>query len=139
LKVIVVGWLARPPLLSGLAKHPTSSEVSSASSSSSILSTLARLEHDESQIRLTHHVHIMIQDHGEHVDPPLRSLHTVCLKLNEKINSFLAEEPQTPLLRSAQAQLRVSMGVVEEALEKYQCVFLSLCLPSFHLEYQTGR
>jgi FAD synthetase len=72
----------------------------------------------------------MIQDHSEHVDPPLHSLHAVCLELRERIESFLSEEPETPLLRNVQAQLRVSMRVVEEALEKYRCVFLLLCLPS---------
>jgi hypothetical protein len=80
----------------------------------------------------------MIQGYGEPVDPTLHSLYTVSLKLSEKIDSFLAEEPQTPLLRNVQAQLRVSIGVVEEALRKYRCVFLLLRLPSFFPEYQTG-
>lgn len=59
-------------------------------------------------------------------DPP-RTLQDVCLELRERIDAFLAEEPETPLLRNVQAQLRVSMGVVEEALGRYRCV---LCLPS---------
>lgn len=80
----------------------------------------------------------MIQGHGEPVDPTLHSLHALSLQLSEKIDSFLAEEPQTPLLRNVQAQLRVSIGVVEEALRKYRCVFLILRLPSFFPEYQTG-
>ena len=88
----------------------------------------------------------MIQDYGEHAaaahqdkpvlnsysakcaDPPHRSLHDVCLELRERVDTFLAEKPETPLLRNVQAQLRVSMGVVEEALGKYRCVFLLLCL-----------
>lgn len=98
-----------------------------------------------------------IQDHGEHAaaaaaaayqakpvlngypakpecaDPPPRSLHDVCLELRERVDAFLAEEPERPLLRNVQAQLRVSMGIVEEALGRHRCVFL-LCL--FHLEYQ---
>jgi len=92
----------------------------------------------------------MIQDYGEHAaaahqdkpvlnsysakpkctDPPHRSLHDVCLELRERVDAFLAEKPETPLLRNVQAQLRVSMGVVEEALGRYRCVFLLLCLPS---------
>lgn len=92
-----------------------------------------------------------IQDHGEHAaaaayqakpvlngypakpkcaDPPPRSLYDVCLELRERVDAFLAEEPERPLLRNVQAQLRVSMGVVEEALGRHRCVFLLLCL--FH-------
>jgi FAD synthetase len=104
----------------------------------------------------------MIQDYGEHAaaaaaaaaahqekpvlnscpakpkcaDPPPRSLHDVCLELRGKVDAFLAEKPETPLLRSVQVRLRVSMGVVEDALERYRCVFL-LCL-HFHL-VPTGR
>jgi hypothetical protein len=107
--------------------------------------------HDDSQIRL-----MKVQDHGEHAAaaaayqakpvlngypakpkcavPPPRSLHDVCLQLKERVDAFLAEEPERPLLRNVQAQLRVSMGVVEEALGRHRCVFLLLCL--FHLEYQ---
>jgi len=90
----------------------------------------------------------MIQDYDEHAataahqekpvlnsysakpkfaDPPTRSLHDVCLELRERVDSFLAEELETLLLRNVQAQLRVSMGVVEEALGSYRCVFP--CLP----------
>jgi FAD synthetase len=65
----------------------------------------------------------MVRDNGEHVDQPLRPLHAVGHELMEKIDSFLAEEPQTPLLRDVQARLRVSMEVVQEALGKYRCVF----------------
>jgi FAD synthetase len=98
----------------------------------------------------------MIQDYGEHAttaaaahqekpvlnshsakpncaDPPPRSLHDVCHELRERVDAFLAEEPETPLLRNAQAQLRVSMGVVEEALGSYRCVFLSPPVSAFHL------
>ena len=91
-----------------------------------------------------------IQDHGEHAasaayqakpvlngypakpkcaDPPPRSLHDVCLELRERVDAFLAEELERPLLRNVQAQLRVSMGVVEEALGRHRCVFLLLSLP----------
>lgn len=49
-----------------------------------------------------------------------RSLQDVALKLKEEVDAFLAEEPETPLLRNVQARLRVSMGVVDEALERYR-------------------
>ena len=83
---------------------------------------LSGLQRDESQKRLAHP--IMIQDHGKNDNSPHGSLHAVGLELMERIDTFLAEEPQTPLLRSVQAQLRVSMGVVEEALGKYRSVFI---------------
>src|SRR5436190_11153380 len=93
----------------------------------------------------------MIQDYGEYAaeaahqekpvlnsysakpkcaDPPPRSLHDVCLELRERVDAFLAEDPETFLLRNVHRQLRVSMGVVEEALGRYRCVFLLLCPPS---------
>lgn len=58
-------------------------------------------------------------------DQPPPSLHDVCLELRERVDTFLAQEPETPLLRDMQAQLRVSMGVVEEAFERYSYVFPS--------------
>ena len=51
-----------------------------------------------------------------------RSLRDVGLELRGRIDAFLAEDPQTSLLRSVQAQLRLSMGVAEEALRRYRCV-----------------
>lgn len=91
----------------------------------------------------------MIQDHGDHAtvastdqakpahghypakpqsaEPAPRSLRDVCLAMRDKVDAFLAEEQDTPLLRSVQAQLRVSMGVVEEALAKYTCVLGLYC------------
>lgn len=54
--------------------------------------------------------------------PPADSLHGVCLDLWEKVETFLAEKTDAPLLQNVQAQLRISIGVVEAALERYQCV-----------------
>ncbi len=48
-----------------------------------------------------------------------RSLSDVCLELRSKVDAFLAEEPETAQLRRVQAQLRLSMAVVDEALERY--------------------
>ncbi|KAL2754923.1 hypothetical protein ACRALDRAFT_1077112 [Sodiomyces alcalophilus JCM 7366] len=93
-----------------------------------------------------------IQDHGEHAaaaaapaahegtpsyngpsaesrgcaDTTPRSLYEVARDLRDKIDSFLAEEPATPLLRAVQSRLRVSMAVTEEALERYKLEQLSL-------------
>ena len=57
-------------------------------------------------------------------DPPPRSLYDICLALEEKLNAFLAEEPQKPLLRNVQARLHVSMEIVEQTLKKYRYIVL---------------
>nr|XP_036576796.1 FAD synthetase [Colletotrichum truncatum]XP_036580928.1 FAD synthetase [Colletotrichum truncatum]KAF6783617.1 FAD synthetase [Colletotrichum truncatum]KAF6789101.1 FAD synthetase [Colletotrichum truncatum] len=59
-------------------------------------------------------------------ESPPRSLHDVCLELRGKVDAFLAEEPKSNLLRNVQDQLRVSMGVVDEALGKYSLEQISL-------------
>ncbi|PNP53211.1 hypothetical protein THARTR1_06421 [Trichoderma harzianum] len=53
------------------------------------------------------------------------SLYEACVAMREKVDSFLAEELQTPLLRSAQEQVRISVRVVEEALERYRYISIS--------------
>jgi FAD synthetase len=56
------------------------------------------------------------------------SFRDVCFELRDKVEAFLAEEQKTTLLRDVQAQVRVSIGVVEEALDKYRYVILGyLC------------
>ena len=56
-------------------------------------------------------------------DPSSRSLYDVCVDLRDRVDAFLTEEdPGTEVLRGVQRQLRISMGVVEEALAKYQFV-----------------
>lgn len=62
-------------------------------------------------------------------DRSARSLHDVCLELSEKVDAFLSGEPETPLLRNVQEQLHLSMGIVEEALRQYTCVFSPLTPP----------
>lgn len=52
------------------------------------------------------------------------SLYEACVAMREKVDVFLAEEPATPLLRRAQEQVRISVRVVEEALERYRYVAL---------------
>ncbi|KAM0438739.1 hypothetical protein ACHAPT_001497 [Fusarium lateritium] len=54
--------------------------------------------------------------------PPPRSLRDKCIEVKDKVDVFLAEDPDTQILRDVQAQLRVSIEVVEEALERYRWV-----------------
>ncbi|KAF4977925.1 hypothetical protein FZEAL_5630 [Fusarium zealandicum] len=58
--------------------------------------------------------------------PPPRSLHDKCLEVKDKVDAFLAEKPDSQALRDVQAQLRTSIEVVDEALEKYSPEQISL-------------
>ncbi|KAF4461282.1 fad synthetase [Fusarium albosuccineum] len=60
------------------------------------------------------------------IAPPPRSLRDKCLEVKDKVDAFLAEDPDTQLLRDVQSQLRISIDVVEEALEKYRPEQISL-------------
>ncbi|TDZ47641.1 putative FAD synthase [Colletotrichum trifolii] len=55
-----------------------------------------------------------------------RSFHDVCIEFREKVDAFLAEEPKTTVLRGVQDQLRTSMKVVDEALDRYSLEQISL-------------
>ncbi|KAJ3952097.1 3'-phosphoadenosine 5'-phosphosulfate sulfotransferase [Colletotrichum tropicale] len=59
-------------------------------------------------------------------ESPPRSFHDVCVELRDKVDAFLAEDPKTDVLRNVQEQLRVSMGVVDEALATYSLEQISL-------------
>ncbi|KAI3332626.1 phosphoadenosine phosphosulfate reductase [Ustulina deusta] len=55
-----------------------------------------------------------------------RSLHDICLRLREKVDGFLAENPSTALLRNLQARVREAMGVVDEAFQRYELQEISI-------------
>ncbi|UKZ73197.1 hypothetical protein TrVFT333_000838 [Trichoderma virens FT-333] len=61
-----------------------------------------------------------INGHSNQPGPAYGSLYEACVAMREKVDAFLAEEPETPLLRRAQEQVRISVRVVEEALERYR-------------------
>lgn len=48
-------------------------------------------------------------------------LSELCEHLHERIYAFLDSTPPTQLLRDVQEQVRISLGVVKEALERYRC------------------
>jgi hypothetical protein len=50
------------------------------------------------------------------------SLYNVCLEVRKKVDSFLAEEPETALLRNVQGRVREAIGVVDEAFQRYEYV-----------------
>ncbi|KAL7958178.1 hypothetical protein V8C34DRAFT_155589 [Trichoderma compactum] len=67
-----------------------------------------------------------INGHANQPGPAHGSLYEACVAMREKVDSFLAEELETPLLRRAQEQVRISVRVVEEALERYRYVYVWL-------------
>lgn len=48
------------------------------------------------------------------------SLRQVCLELQDKVETFLAEDVDSKILKSAQAQVREAVGVIDEALDRYR-------------------
>jgi len=62
-----------------------------------------------------------LQVNGEHP-----SLQRTCWELHTRVNAFLAEKLDDEILRSAQDQTRIALGVIEEALSKYSISELSL-------------
>lgn len=60
--------------------------------------------------------------HGAATNPPYGSLYEACVAMRDKVDAFLAEEMTAPLLRRAQEQVRISVQVVDEALERYRYV-----------------
>ncbi|RYP59975.1 hypothetical protein DL769_008320 [Monosporascus sp. CRB-8-3] len=65
-------------------------------------------------------------DAGEGEGEGTESLEGVCRELKTRVDGFLARETDDPVLRSTQAQVRVGLGVVDEALRRYRPAELSL-------------
>jgi hypothetical protein len=61
---------------------------------------------------------------GHAAGQPYGSMYEACLAMRDKVDAFLAEEPTAPLLRRVQEQVRISVQVTEEALERYRYVLL---------------
>ncbi|KAI5465351.1 hypothetical protein BGZ63DRAFT_373354 [Mariannaea sp. PMI_226] len=55
-----------------------------------------------------------------------RPLPDICYKLREKVLAFLDENLQDPLLSKVQNQVRISNGVIEDALRRYGSEHLSI-------------
>ncbi|KAI1302220.1 phosphoadenosine phosphosulfate reductase [Xylaria venustula] len=55
-----------------------------------------------------------------------RTLHDICLEIRKKVDSFLAETPSNPLLRDLQARVRETIGVVDEAFQRYELREISI-------------
>jgi FAD synthetase len=48
-----------------------------------------------------------------------RTFREICDELRHKVITFLEEQTDDEMLRNLQSQVRVSMGVIEEALRRY--------------------
>ncbi len=64
------------------------------------------------------------------IDDESPSLRSLCARLNARITAFLQEDVKADRLKSAQAQTRISLKIIQEALDKYPQVLL-LRPPSF--------
>ncbi|RYO99934.1 hypothetical protein DL764_006643 [Monosporascus ibericus] len=78
---------------------------------------------DVSPLQTKVNVNVNGADAGEGEGGCIESLETLCRELKTKVDGFLARETEDPVLRSTQAQVRVGLGVVDEALRRYRCVF----------------
>ncbi|KAI0508524.1 phosphoadenosine phosphosulfate reductase [Xylaria bambusicola] len=63
---------------------------------------------------------------------PPRSLYDVCLEISKRVDSLLAENPKTDVLRSLQTRVREAIGVVDEAFQRYG-------LPEISISYNGGK
>ena len=57
-----------------------------------------------------------------------RSLLQICDELRRKVTAFLDEQTDSKVLQGVQSQVRVSMGVIEEAMRRYGYVLLLLLI-----------
>lgn len=48
------------------------------------------------------------------------SLRQVCLELQDKVETFLAEDVDSKTLKGVQAQVKEAVGVIDEALDRYR-------------------
>jgi FAD synthetase len=51
-------------------------------------------------------------------NPP--SLPVICAQVYDRLETFLTTEPKTARIRAVQEQSRLSLRIIEEALEKYR-------------------
>lgn len=61
--------------------------------------------------------------HVKSAEQSKESLHQLCSQLHDKISAFLASTPETELLRQVQHQTKISLQVVQEALQRYSFVY----------------
>ncbi|KIY01756.1 uncharacterized protein Z520_01894 [Fonsecaea multimorphosa CBS 102226] len=61
-----------------------------------------------------------------HIPPASHSLQDVCALVHAQVSSFLSAVPEDEVTRSTQEQARISMGVIEKALNEYEFSTLSL-------------
>jgi hypothetical protein len=53
------------------------------------------------------------------------SLEAVCADLHRRVSAFLDKPPDSDLTRRVQEQVEISIGVIEKALNDYECVYSS--------------
>ncbi len=62
--------------------------------------------------------------------PPSAPLRSLCRDVKTKIEAFLAEDIETEILKRVQEQTRLSLRVIQEALQRYEYDFPPRCSAS---------
>ena len=58
--------------------------------------------------------------HGEADASSSTTLPEVCADMHNRVSAFLAAFPKSDILRKTQEQTRISLGVIEKALQDYE-------------------
>lgn len=61
----------------------------------------------------------------------LQSLADVCADLNQRVTSFLTASPESEVVKRTQEQTRISIKVIEKALEDYEYVASTSAAPAY--------
>jgi hypothetical protein len=64
-------------------------------------------------------------DHGHGEADASTTLSEVCADMHRRVSAFLAASPKSDTIRRAQEQTRISLGVIEKALQDYEYAMAS--------------
>lgn len=64
-------------------------------------------------------------DHGHGEADASTTLSEVCADMHARVSAFLAASPKSEIVQRTQAQARISLGVIEKALQDYEYAMAS--------------
>jgi hypothetical protein len=56
------------------------------------------------------------------------TLSEVCSDMHSRVSAFLSTSPKSDIIRRTQEQTRISLGVIEKALQDYEWVVSRICV-----------
>jgi FAD synthetase len=71
-------------------------------------------------------------DHGHGEADASTTLSEVCADMHNRVSAFLAASPKSDTTRRTQEQTRISLGVIEKALQDYEYAMASIFHPCNH-------